>query len=161
MLNLSKSLYIHQIHKEILRTNLEPIPELINFILEQAKFFIAIDGRYLLKDSKKDFQLSAQKFIMVEIKTIELIKTHGFNIHFMLNKGTVDEVGITLSTVDFKLSGLYIDMKSAADDIRVIMDEYEKRQKTYQHNLNQTNKSIEKLLIASAGILDSYPEVFV
>jgi hypothetical protein len=98
--------------------------ELIEEILTEAKFFIAIDSKFLLNEN-------------------------------------TDHILISLSTVDFVNSGLYTDMTLAAKDIRVIMDEYDKRRKTYQHNLNQTNKGIQLLMNASSGILDKYPEAFI
>ena len=136
------------------------IEELVEEILTEAKFFIAVDSKFLLRETKQDFTRGKQKFLMVEINEIKFLKRRSQNLHFLLNE-TTDHTLISLSTVDFVPSGLYTDMTLAAKDIRVIMDEYDKRRKTYQHNLNQTNKGINLLMKASAGILDKYPEKFI
>jgi len=134
--------------------------ELIDYILEEAKFFIAIDSKFLLRETKQDFNRGKQKFLMVEINEIKFLKQHSHNLHFLLNENT-DHILISLSTVDFVNSGLYTDLTLAAKDIKTIMDEYDKRRQTYEHNLNQTNKGIQLLMNASAGILDKYPEKFI
>lgn len=98
---------------------------------------------------------------MVEVEEIELLKKYSDDIiHFILNKGSYP-VKITISLSDFRHSGLYMDLRLAAEDIKIIIDNYDKRRVTYQHNLNQTNKGIKLLMKASAGILDSYPEKFI
>ena len=97
---------------------------------------------------------------MVDIQEIKYLKTHSQNMHFLLNEQT-EHVLISLPMLDFVNSGLYTDRAQAAKDIKMIMDEYDKRRKTYQHNLNQTNKGIKLLMDASAGILDKYPEKFI
>jgi len=131
------------------------------YILNESKYFIAVDNKFLLSETKKDFTDKGKKFLMVEIKTIERLKKFNNNIHYILNKGAVDETKITISLTSFNNSGLYMDIKDAADDIKIIIDEYDKRRATYQHNLNQTNKSIKLLMTASADILNSYPEKFI
>ena len=133
----------------------------INYILTETKYFIAVDTRSLLSDSKTKFTNKGQKFMMVEVEEDELLKKYSKDIvHFILNKGS-DPVKITISLSDFKKSGLYMDLRIAAEDIKVIIDDYDKRRITYQHNLHQTNKGIKLLMKASAGILDSYPEKFI
>jgi hypothetical protein len=77
-----------------------------------------------------------------------------------VNKGS-DPIKLTINLKSFVATGLYMDVKLAAQDIKIIMDDYEQRRKTYQHQLNQTNKGIELLMVASANILDSYPENFI
>jgi hypothetical protein len=136
------------------------VEELIEEILTEAKFFIAVDSKFLLRETKQKFTIGKQKFLMIEINEIKFLKQHSRNLHFLLNE-TTDHILISLSTVDFDHSGLYTDMALAAKDISSIIDEYSKRRKTYQHNLNQTNKGIDLLMKASAGILDKYPEKFI
>jgi len=135
-------------------------PELITFILENVEFFIAVDSRFLLRETKLDFTRGKQKFLMVDIQEIKYLKTHSQNMHFLLNEKT-DHVLISLPMLDFVHSGLYTDRAHAAKDIKTIMDEYDKRRKTYEHNLSQTNKGIKLLMTASASILDKYPEKFI
>ena len=133
----------------------------IKYILEETKFFIAVDTKNLLSESKTIFTNKGQKFMMVEVETIELLKKYSKDIiHFILNKGT-NPVKITISLSDFKKTGLYMNLQIAAEDIRIIIDEYDKRRATYQHNLNQTEKSIRLLMKASAGVIHSYPEKFI
>lgn len=133
----------------------------IKYILTETKFFIAIDTKTLLSDSKTAFTNKGQKFLMIEVDEIELLKKYSKDIiHFILNKGSYP-VKITISLSDFNRTGLYMDLKIAADDIKIIIDDYDKRRITYEHNLKQTNKGIKLLMKASAGILDSYPEKFI
>jgi len=148
------------LQQKLNRMKVMTMEELIDHILTEAQFFIAVDSKFLLRETKTDFNLGKQKFLMVDITEIKFLKQHSQNLHFLLNE-TTDHTLISLSTVDFVNSGLYTDMTLAAKDIRVIMDEYDKRQKTYQHNLNQTNKAINLLMAASTGILDKYPEAFI
>ena len=137
------------------------IDRVIGYILTETKYFIAVDTKSLLSESKTEFTNKGQKFMMIEVEEIELLKKYSDDIiHFILNKGSYP-VKITISLSSFNNSGLYMDLRLAAEDIKIIMDEYDKRRATYQHNLNQTNKGIKLLMKASAGILDSYPEKFI
>lgn len=166
MIKLENSLSIYEVRQDIARSSFgsqskEEITNLlIDYILTHAKFFIALDSKFLLRQTKLDFSRGKQKFLMVDIKEIKFLKVHSKHIHFAINEST-ELISISLPSVDYIPSGLYSSTRSAAKDIRPLMDEYDKRQKTYQHNLEQTNKDIVKLLTATAGIMDSYPEDFV
>ena len=135
--------------------------KVIDYILKETKYFIAIESKNLLAETKKKYTDKGEKFLMTAVNEIELLKVYSDDIlHFLLNKGS-DPIKITISLSDFRKTGLYTDLKSAALDIKIIIDEYDKRRSQYQHNLNQTNKGIKQLLTASKSMIEEHPDKFI